>query len=75
MRTYERGVEDETLSCGTGVTAAALCASLAFKLNSPIAVETRGGNLTVHFENNNYEFTQIKLEGPVEVIFSGQIEI
>lgn len=75
MRTYERGVEDETLSCGTGVTAAALCASLAFKLNSPIAVETRGGNLTVHFENNNHEFTQIKLEGPVEVIFSGQIEI
>lgn len=71
MRTYERGVEAETLSCGTGVTAAALVK----KKNKPgihgISVHTRGGILRVTFNNNGNGFSEIKLSGPVLRIFEG----
>jgi diaminopimelate epimerase len=78
VRTYERGVEDETYSCGTGVTAAALVAAvkgIATGKNSCI-IHTRGGSLEVTFEKvleNN--FYNIWLRGPAVMVFQGHIEI
>ena len=75
VRTYERGVENETLSCGTGVTAAALAASMQ-KLQSPVSIHTRGGDLQVEFEiNPSGGFTEVFLIGPAKYVFSGRIEL
>lgn len=81
MRTYERGVEDETLSCGTGVTAAVL-ASVILRDNltgiklmpgiNEIKMSTKGGNLSISFEQTEIGFDQIHLIGPAEFVFSGQ---
>jgi diaminopimelate epimerase len=76
MRTYERGVEDETLSCGTGTVAVAL--SVALKYSLPVTgleIQTPGGQLYVHFKRNGDSFTDIWLEGPVEHVFEGTISI
>lgn len=73
MRTYERGVENETLSCGTGVTAAALSHHLLHKTQGPIKVKTPGGILSVSFEYGNEGFKNVWLEGPAEKVFSGLI--
>lgn len=74
MRTYERGVENETLSCGTGVTAAAL--SVASVGKQLIEVETQGGTLSVRcVQNAPGIFTDIWLTGPVEQVYSGEIGI
>ncbi|PWJ56820.1 diaminopimelate epimerase [Dyadobacter jejuensis] len=76
IRTYERGVEDETYSCGTGVTAGALSAHLHHGWASPIAVDTLGGKLEVAFEANGGEgFQNICLSGPAQRVFEGQVEI
>ncbi len=77
VRTYERGVENETLSCGTGVTAAAIAATLEDPdLESPVKVQTRGGNLEVSFTPVNHEtFTDIRLTGPATRAFEGTIAI
>ena len=72
MRTFERGVEAETLSCGTGVTAAALAAHQQFQLASPVQVKTAGGNLKVDFEAHAKGFENIWLEGPTQEVYRGE---
>ena len=75
VRTYERGVEDETLSCGTGVTAAALvCAHNESGFNH-VDVETRGGSLSVEYEKNGDSYKNIWLIGPAVKVFEGNITI
>lgn len=74
MRTYERGVEAETLSCGTGVTAAALSLALHDASASEIKVHTSGGDLMVKFSRAEQGFDDIWLCGPAEKVFEGVIE-
>ena len=75
VRTFERGVENETLSCGTGVTAAALVCG-ALTQQKSIQIRTRGGNLRVTFEGNAQEgFDNIWLIGPAQQVYAGQIQL
>ncbi len=74
VRTYEKGVEAETLSCGTGVTASAIAASLKYG-GTEFDVHALGGNLKVRFNRQNDRFTQIRLIGPVTRVFEGQFGI
>jgi diaminopimelate epimerase len=75
VRTYERGVENETLSCGTGVTASALMMSND-KPHQRINVHTLGGNLAVEFDKlAEDKFQNIYLCGPANFVFNGEIEI
>ena len=74
VRTYERGVEDETLACGTGVVASALVAAFKGLVTSPVSVRTRGGEiLTVHFEIEGKEVKQIFFEGDVHIIYEAEM--
>ena len=73
MRTYERGVENETLSCGTGVTAAALAYHILYGAETPVKVATPGGMLSVSFESGENGYYNIWLEGPAEKVFAGII--
>lgn len=76
VRTYERGVENETLSCGTGVTASALIAAHNDNGFNRVEVKTRGGELSVEFEKiSETEYTDIWLSGPAQFVFSGEIEL
>lgn len=78
IRTYERGVEDETLACGTGVTAAAIAAWFSERITATknINVRAKGGKLKVAFTpNGNDRFSMVFLEGPATKVFDGHIDI
>ncbi len=76
VRTYERGVENETLSCGTGVTAAAIASVLSGHfVSGPVNVRTKGGNLRVEFDAAGEKITNIWLRGPATFVFEGKINI
>jgi diaminopimelate epimerase len=77
VRTYERGVEDETLSCGTGVTASALAAVLKSKTtgNGVTDILTPGGKLKVYFEKNGTGFKNVWLEGGATFVYKGEVEV
>jgi len=74
VRTYERGVEDETLSCGTGVTAVAIAMYKTGKTTSKeIKLNVEGGSLKVKFEAETNKFTNVFLIGPATFVFEGTI--
>ncbi|MBX2924801.1 MAG: diaminopimelate epimerase [Chitinophagaceae bacterium] len=77
VRTYERGVENETLSCGTGVTAAALVAAHNTNGFNGVNVQTPGGNLSVEFtiSEDGEKFSDIWLSGPAELVYKGEITL
>lgn len=76
IRTYERGVEDETLACGTGVCASALLHHLRTGDPSPISVRVQGGDtLEVGFEVEGDHFRQVTLTGPADFVFVGEISL
>jgi diaminopimelate epimerase len=72
VRTYERGVEDETLACGTGDVAAVLVAAQKNLVDSPVDVIVRSGEtLRVYFTNKDGRFKEIYLEGRVKIVYQG----
>ncbi len=78
IKTYERGVEDETLSCGTGVTAAAICSILRSDKNGEqqVAIKAAGGNLYVNLNRTGKEsFSNVWLCGPAEKVFEGTFNL
>jgi diaminopimelate epimerase len=76
VRTYERGVEDETLACGTGVVASALIFGATEQVDGPINVIVRSGSeLSVGFEKEGVQFRDVTLAGPAEFVFEGTIEL
>lgn len=75
VRTYERGVEDETLSCGTGVTAVALAMHKSGKTKSQsVILKTQGGELKVTFDTDSNGYNNIWLIGPAMQVFKGELE-
>ena len=77
VSTYERGVEDETYSCGTGVVASCISAKLQFKpKDNHFYVKTKGGNLEVGFDHKgDQQFENIWLKGPATFVFDGKLDI
>jgi len=75
VRTFERGVEDETLSCGTGVTAVALAKADKTDVKSPVEIYTKGGKLFVFYEKRDGQFENIWLQGPAQYVYSGTIDL
>ena len=76
VRTYERGVENETLACGTGVTASALISATLKNFTSPVKVQVAGGDLLeVSFARNGNEFSDVRLSGPADFVFEGRINL
>jgi diaminopimelate epimerase len=74
LRTYERGVEDETLACGTGATAVAIAMNKLGKTNSNvIQLEVEGGKLEVSFNKNEEKYTNVFLKGSAQFVFKGTI--
>lgn len=75
VRTYERGVEDETYSCGTGVTASAIALHHAGSTSKELVpISTPGGRLSVSFQFSNDQYTHVQLIGPAEYVFEGTWE-
>lgn len=75
VRTFERGVEGETLACGTGVCASAMISARVHQFASPVKVQVQGGDtLEVSFKDNG-EFEDVRLTGPAQFVFVGRIEV
>ena len=72
VRTYERGVEAETLACGTGACAVAVLGAELFNWESPVEIQTLGGRLLVHFDSN---YRKVRLVGPAKKVFSGTTSV
>lgn len=75
VRTYERGVEDETFSCGTGVTASAIAAHHLGITGDEVSISTKGGELSVCFATNGNCYTNVDLIGPAAKVFEGRVEV
>jgi diaminopimelate epimerase len=76
VRTYERGVEGETLACGTGVTASALVSARIHGFASPVQVRVQGGDmLEVSFESTGTGFQNVTLTGPADFVFEGRMPL
>ena len=77
VRTFERGVEDETYACGTGVTAVALAMAKHYHQSGHIdtPIKVLGGDLNIRFRHDGWKFTEIFLEGPAVRVFEGEVEI
>jgi diaminopimelate epimerase len=76
VRTFERGVEGETLACGTGVTASALISAVLHNFTSPVSVLVQGGDtLEVGFDRAGEGFSRVALTGPADFAFTGRVEI
>jgi len=76
VRTFERGVEGETLACGTGVTASALISARLHHFASPVRVQVQGGDqLEVSFKDSSKDFSDVRLTGPADFVFDGKIEV
>lgn len=76
LRTYERGVEDETLSCGTGATAVAIAMNVLGKTKAnSVDLNVQGGKLVVSFDKKDGQFINVFLKGPAEFVFEGKINI
>ena len=74
IRTYERGVEDETLACGTGAAASAIIMAFKMKIDSPISVLTRsGGHLNIFFKENEVRYCDVYLEGDARIIYKAKL--
>ena len=74
VRTYERGVEDETLACGTGAVASALIAAKTGFVDSPVEVQTSGGEiLKIHFQSKGDGFDRVFLEGDARLVYEGEL--
>jgi diaminopimelate epimerase len=74
IRTYERGVEDETLACGTGTVASAVTGALLGRLLSPVEAHTRSGlDLTVYFQSDGQRISDVYLEGDARFVFEGTL--
>lgn len=74
MRTYERGVENETLACGTGAIASALIGAKRDMVSSPVKVITKGGDeLIIHFKEKGDGFTDVWLEGSTSIVYKGRL--
>lgn len=75
VRTYERGVEAETLSCGTGVTAVAIAMHrLGMTKSGPVRIRTMGGDLSIRFQEREGRYEEVYLTGPAKEVFKGEVE-
>ena len=76
VRTFERGVEGETLACGTGVCASAMISARVHQFTSPVKVQVQGGDtLEVSFKDSGSDFDDVRLTGPADFVFEGRVEI
>jgi diaminopimelate epimerase len=76
VRTFERGVEAETLACGTGVAASALISARVHGFASPVRVQVQGGDqLEVSFKDSSTQFSEVRLTGPADFVFDGTVKV